>query len=344
MDISAAFQKNAQIVPDAFGNVIAAYQDNAGGNYELHLKKFSPSGGMMWNQVIGPFSGDQTEPLVVADGFNGAIVAYSDAGILPFGVSVLRVNASGMQLWQVVALSAGSDTRLAALVTDGAHGAYALSKPLSIFSNTWSVTRVAATGYISTGWPVGTGKPVAGGTFTAQARISPDGAGGLLSLAWSSYESLKMSRWTSTGGSSSVWPSTSTGVETAIVPLISEGAVVPDGSGGGVAVWGDARNGLDSDIYAQRVDRFGKLGNVEPSIVSVKDVALDQGGSVRVSWTPSYLDADPAYGIQGYHIWRQLPVNAAQQAIARGAASVSPGDELPEEGRRVVMAHPNGAG
>jgi len=96
---------------------------------------------------------------------------------------------------------------------------------------------------------------------------------------------------------------------------------VGDGAGNLLCAWNDFRNG-NWDIYAQRVDRFGVLGNPEASIVEVHDVAGDQGGRVRVDWGPSYLDVAPSFRIEGYGVWRQAPVLAAQSALASGARLV----------------------
>lgn len=35
--------------------------------------------------------------------------------------------------------------------------------------------------------------------------------------------------------------------------------VVPDGMGGAVVAWQDLRNGVDYDIYAQRMDAYGNM-------------------------------------------------------------------------------------
>jgi hypothetical protein len=40
-------------------------------------------------------------------------------------------------------------------------------------------------------------------------------------------------------------------------------------------------------MYAQRIDRFGALGNAEPVFTRIKDVAGDQGGFIRLQWKAS---------------------------------------------------------
>src|SRR5262249_38391753 len=70
-----------------------------------------------------------------------------------------------------------------------------------------------------------------------------------------------------------------------------------------------------------RVDRFGKLGDPEPSMAGVKDALNDQGGHVRASWLPSYLDSDPIYGVLDYVLYRQAPAHAALAALRAGRAT-----------------------
>ena len=61
-----------------------------------------------------------------------------------------------------------------------------------------------------------------------------------------------------------------------------------DLSSGAILAFADFRNGSDYDIAAQRIERNGQLGNPEPVISSVRDVANDQGGKVKVVWVASY--------------------------------------------------------
>jgi hypothetical protein len=96
--------------------------------------------------------------------------------------------------------------------------------------------------------------------------------------------------------------------------------IVTDGAGGAVCSWIDYRNGPTLvSTYAQRVDRFGALGDASPALAGIKDVSSDQGGQVRISWNASYLDVDPTDGIANYWVWRQAPIASAQAAVRNGA-------------------------
>ena len=85
--------------------------------------------------------------------------------------------------------------------------------------------------------------------------------------------------------------------------------------------WRDTRSGTN-DIYAQRIERFGQLGNPEPAIVKIKDVPNDQGGKLNIEWTASYLDVAPGNPIDAYWIWKQVPTAAAFSAIQKGESLI----------------------
>ena len=80
-----------------------------------------------------------------------------------------------------------------------------------------------------------------------------------------------------------------------------------DGVGGAIVSWTDQRSGAGVyDIYAQRIDYYGQLGNPEPKIAQVRDVASDQGGQVRIRWYASYVDS-VLRAVDSYSVWRQVP-------------------------------------
>ncbi len=103
-------------------------------------------------------------------------------------------------------------------------------------------------------------------------------------------------------------------------------AVCGDGNEGALIFSHDAAVTFDRHSYAMRVDRFGAYDGA-PRILSVRDVAGDQGGHVRLAWSASYLDNPPIQGpVDPYRIWRQVPVAFAQERLAAGAAQVTAGE------------------
>ena len=96
-------------------------------------------------------------------------------------------------------------------------------------------------------------------------------------------------------------------------------AACTDGNAGAIVIAQDQPS-APRHMFAMRVDRWGAYDGA-PSITSVKDVANDQGGHVRLSWSASYLDEPLIYAaLQPYRVWRQVPVAAAQQAVGSGRA------------------------
>src|SRR5258708_25140590 len=126
--------------------------------------------------------------------------------------------------------------------------------------------------------------------------MAPDGSGGAI-LAWNDSRdgggSVYAVRLTVSGSVSPLW--TADGSPIRVVFSSSSAPVVAadNGTAFGIA-WRDDR-ASPAQIYAQRVERFGVLGNPEPAITGVKDVILDQGGKVRLTWDASWIDADPTY-------------------------------------------------
>ena len=112
--------------------------------------------------------------------------------------------------------------------------------------------------------------------------------------------------------------------------------IVPDGTGGAIVTWyGTTTPEAPSwDIYAQRVERYGQLGNPEPVNAGVRDVPNDQGGRVKPSWYASYLDADPLNNIGSHWIWRSVPPIVAQAALRAGARMLAQDESMVPDHRR----------
>ena len=103
-------------------------------------------------------------------------------------------------------------------------------------------------------------------------------------------------------------------------------AVTPDDAGGAIVAWaGTHGTGPTSNIYAQRVDRFGAIGEAEPVDHRGRTTwPATRAGQVVVEWTASYLDADPAFDIEsllgvapGARAARRRPQPARRSAAAR---------------------------
>lgn len=104
-------------------------------------------------------------------------------------------------------------------------------------------------------------------------------------------------------------------------------SIASTGDGGAIAAWSDGRSNLDYDIHAQYIAPDGSLGaSVQPQIAGARDIPNDEGGALKLMWNASPLDADPYRQIADYRVWRSVPPQVAQSALAQGAQLVDPDD------------------
>jgi hypothetical protein len=174
------------------------------------------------------------------------------------------------------------------------------------------------------------------GGITSEAAFMGDGAGGGR-LAWTEIRTTSADAFAQRFDAAGLPLWGASGVLVSSAPRDQQGpAIVSDGTEGAIVVFADRRDNNVADVYAQRIDRFGYLGNVEPSIVSVRDVSNDQGGAVRVSWTPSWLDAPSSLGIETYRVFRRTAPGVYAEVGAQPALGL--------EGYSMVLATTSDSG
>ena len=321
VNAASAYQDAPSICADGAGGFIVAYEDNASGNYDIHAQRLNASGVSVASQYVDNTGGFQLAPVVAPDGAGGAFVLYQDQNTR---LAITRVTSSLLIAsgWGSVTVATNGPGSINAMqvLGDGSSGAYVTWTQYNGFAYDLGVDHVLASATLHPGWPAGGYLLPGGYSYTASlgARLVSDGSGGVIA-AYGTY-SLDVSaiRLLANGSVASGWNSGGTPVCNANAEQ-SAPDVASDGNGGALVVWQDARS-ANWDVYANRVEHFGRLGSPEPVMAGVKDVSNDQGGHVRANWLPSYLDADPAYGIYDYILYRQAPSALAQAAIQRGTA------------------------
>jgi hypothetical protein len=327
----------AQVLcPDGAGGAIIAWQDlrNSGVGLDIFAQRVNAAGVVQWpangTNLSSGIANDQANPRIIADGAGGAIVAWIDHRNSPSDVYANRVSGSGTVLWPLsngspVSTAGNSSTlRRVDLISDGSTGAIlAYTYYDGAYASVYAQRLAGGDGSAQWG---------AAGHFMGLIGISPinltpaiipDGSNGAI-IAWHTYGLDIMAQRTTSSGTV-LWGSSATAICTADLEQ-SYPCLATDGAGGAIAVWADLRGGSNYDLYAQRIEHNGKLGNPEPSIASVRDVAGDQGGTVKVSWNASYLDADPDYEITSYRLWRSAPAASPAAAARTGAGMAATND------------------
>jgi len=333
-------QFGPMLASDGIGGAIIAWTDARSGTGldDVYGQRVANAGNMLWtaNGVpLGVAAGAQRDADIIADGSGGAIVVWSDQRVSTDEADIYgqRVAADGARAWgasgSVVNANGGSqlDPRL---ISDAQGGAIVVWQDGATNPNV-NAQRVNSSGHRL--WAVSGVVVCAAAGDQSVPSIVADGSSGAI-VAWADARlgpgsDVFAQRVSSEGAT--LW--TSNGVLLAGAAGYQDFvAIVGNGDAGALVAWTDERAGTTSDdVYAQRVERYGQIGQPEPTITSVRDVANDQGGALRVAWDRSPLDADPTYGIVEYRLWRSAPVSlAATRAVSHDA------DEAASQGLLLV--------
>lgn len=288
-------------------------------------------------QVVASPTEPLTAPKVCPDGWGGTYVA---GALKPGGTGVVALKR----------MLGGTQT-----LDYGQQGGFQASPyqvQLVYAGNlqAWLALSHDATNLVSARWVsrdnqgvVNTLPPIIG---TPQVQLVGDGSGGAL-LAVQYFEvggtRIKATRYNSTGSNpNGYWFPPPPVMQ--LIRDVNPSAICSDGNGGALVFGYDVLL-TPSAAHVMRIDRWGALDGA-PLIQSVKDVANDQGGHVRITWKASYLDRETQPGVDSYRLWRQVPVASldlerllAAHAIAGGPESdLAPGAIRLEESSTTTYA------
>jgi hypothetical protein len=337
---AANYQSGSRITSDGAGGAVITWSDFRNGiDDDVYAQRVLAGGTVSWtaNGVpIATANSSQNNPAIATDGAGGAWIAYADRRgtggyadvyanhVLASGQLDAALNVFG----RAVCIASYEQNRIQ-IAPDAAGGAYVV----------WEDDRTLAKEIYAhhlTGSNVDPLWPVDGIAICVDPGdqrfpcIAPDGTGGAF-IAWFDLRSINSSIYAQhvlPTGTDYVWPYNGRAVSTA-GGFVDVPAIAADGVGGAVVAFPSQRT-ANYDIYAQRIEYFGRLGNPEPVIASVADVPNDQGGHLKLSWNASYLDLTPFAEIRQYEVWRSIPPAAAQAALRAGARLLRAGEAVGE--------------
>jgi hypothetical protein len=333
------------IVTDGAGGAIITWQDGRNGPDDVYAQRVNGSGVAQWTAngvVISAAASNQDTPVIASDGAGGAFIAWQDLRSLSTNdVYAQRVNSAGTVLWTtdgVPVCTAPNNQQRIVIAADGFGGALIAWDDNRNPSFDVYAQRVNPSGTMA--WTLN-GVAVSTAASDQQSpTVISDGAGGAI-IAWNDLRgTISYDIYAQRVNASGVPQWTTDGVAVCTAALSQNlPMAVADGAGGAIITWYDSRSGTGTnDIYAQRIEHYGQLGNPEPSIVNVKDYPNDQGGKVRIEWNASYLDADPYRLIASYNIWRQAPPFIAESAVRAGTARLLADGEGPVDSPRLLSS------
>ena len=266
---SAGSQSGPTVVADGTGGTIVAWQDDRSDTLiDVFVQRLSNAGARMWHaggvSLSASVAGGYTfsPKSMIADGNGGFIIAWVDSRAEPSSViHVQRFTLNGVidPQWPAggVALAdSGFGAGSPSLVSDGAGGVIVAWEDARDTTDQIAED-IYAQRLNGSGVPQWrhNGVPLCK-RFGLQlsAQVAPDGAGG----AWATWDDDEQRIVAQHVNAAGVTQFDSTGIVLCdSLPTYRYGTqIAPDGSGGAVVVWNDARSG-NEDIYARRVDAAG---------------------------------------------------------------------------------------
>lgn len=255
-------QVSAQGVSDGLGGIILVWEDYRNGNADVYAQHLDASGVPLWGAdglAVCTDTTDQQSPVVTSDGAGGAIFAWQDLRNANYDIYAQRVNAAGSTLWTAdgapVCTAAGNQV-LEVITGDGANGAIVGWRDLRTGDSDIYAQRLDASG--APLWLAnGVGVCVIAGVQT-DVRVLSDPRGGAF-FVWrdrrgGTYYDIYAQAIDATGAAR--WTANGKLVCGASFDQLSP-AIALDGRFGLLVAWQDQRNGVDFNVWAQRLKPDG---------------------------------------------------------------------------------------
>jgi len=259
-------QQNIKMVSDGSGGAIIVWEDYRGLDPGIYAQRINKDGQTKWDAngvAVSTAPYGQKNPVIIDDGYGGAIIAWQDyRGVYP-KVYAQKLNSGGGPAWTPpdgveVSTTTVMNRRNPDIVSDGSDGAIITWQETMGPEYLIRAQRVNSGGTLPWGT---TGQIVSQGAMLKEnPKIINDGTGVI--VTWQDYSStgnydiyaqrVLISSGTVEWGSFGMPVSSASGDQL-------EPEIVSDGLGGAIITWTDYRkmDSTDPDIYAQRIDSNG---------------------------------------------------------------------------------------
>jgi FlgD Ig-like domain len=268
LSTASGAKSSPTIVSDHAGGAIIAWKDyrNNANKADIYAQRVDGSGVSQWaagGVAVCIDTTDQVFPKIAADGTGGAIITWSDwrtYATTSSDVYAQRVNSVGVPQWTADGIAVCTELTyqsVSGIAPDAAGGAIVTWVDYRSGTTDIYAQRVSAFGGAQ--WATdGVAVCTATGEQSEPAII-PDGGGGAI-VAWEDLRNGTENAdiYAQQVDAAGVRQWTADGVALCTQPHYQyDPVLVSDGKGGAIVTWEDPRDGIQFDIFAQRVDAAG---------------------------------------------------------------------------------------
>ena len=284
-------QQFAKIVSDNNNGSIIVWADSRGGTFDIYAQRINATGVAVWNSpaTICTAAGDQFNPVMIADGNGGAIIAWED-NISGTGSDIYaqRVNSSGTVQWTTNGVPIGATTNVQ---RNPAMALISIGDAVIVWEDKRDNATKGADIYAQRVNPSGVVQWTANGVVVSNALTDQalpaivNAFGGGIFVAWQDQvngpttgQDIYMQRFNENG----LALMTANGV-----PICSAAdhqynpKMIYGGNSDVFISWEDFRNGTDLNIYAQRMNSTGVLWTANG--VAITTATGEQSSSTLVA-------------------------------------------------------------
>jgi len=332
-------------VADGAGGVIVTWSDLRSDDWDIYAQRIDVNGTPLWTMdgvAICNIFEDQRSPDIIPDGAGGAVIVWHDFwDSVQYDIYAQRVDANGVTTWTTSGIPIcveSHDQTNPAIVADGFGGAVVTWMDMRNLANYDIYAQrilIDATG--TPRWTTDGISICSAYHFQYYPDLAPDLEGGAV-IVWTDYRTddydVYAQRVDSVGAVQ--WTVDGVIVHQAALESQSAPVIVSDGTGGVIVAWVDDRDDpINSDIYAQRIDRDGTWRWTYAGVpVCTADgiqgwpaIAPDNEGGAFIAWRDSRYSSMDIYaqyvGKDGVALWVHDGVDVCSNEESQPEAAIA---------------------
>ncbi len=303
-------QANIHTVTDTKNGAIITWDDNRNfstNSTDIYAQRMSNIGVAKWatNGVAVCSNTAIQKSVAIIDAGNGSsIITWEDYRAGNYDIYAQKLDSMGNALWAnngVVVCSKALNQKNPKISSDSAGGAIILWEDSLNFY--WDVTAQHISSAGVTLWPLNGVTICNAVNDQINPKIDIDGLGGVVIVWQDKRNSIDYDIYAQRINSIGIVQWTANGTLICNAANSQTGArIEPDGANGALIAWVDKRNGLDYDVYAQRISATGNVQWVNNGALICNAVnnqsAIDIkyiGSGLMVAWKDSRTSFDAIY-------------------------------------------------